>query len=385
MLQAVTKQGERIILALLTKTEITNIRSKLNFYCPICNQMVIVKAGSKQIAHFAHKQQNSCEFSGGGEGAYHEHGKLDLYQWLRKHNLDPELEKYFPEIKQRADLFFRIGGKKVVIEYQCARISVTSIIKRTKGFQSLRITPIWVLGGNRFKRKAKGSLYITSTELHFIQRLSSKKALQLLYYCPNQKQFALFHNLMLTGRKETLGNLTFIALKDCRLTQLFPLFKEPSYQLWQKEKEYLRINIPIQANKLERQWREWLYLKKQSTQTMSAWIHLPVPDQWKMTVPPWNWQSRLCFDFFMRREIFNWKECQAFLTPFYTNSHNYPLITSYEDPVRQYLQLFIYRKQIKEIQPQCFQLVRPIQTYATLDLARKKDQQLIDFLINQSR
>lgn len=385
MLQAITNKGERITLALLEQAEI-NLLRQVKFYCPGCKKRVIVKAGSKQVAHFAHVRQETC-IASGGEGPYHEAGKLDLYNWLRKQGVHVELEKYFAKIKQRADLFVQIGKHKIVLEYQCAAISIPELIKRTKGFQRLNITPIWILGGNRLNRRHAKTINLTSTDLHFIHQFNSNHAKQLLYYCPNKKQFAIINQLTLTGRKETIGRVSYYPIYSRTLTQLFPqevTNTQYRYQLWIKEKQRLRLVIPSRGTKPEREWREWLYLKRQTTATMSAWIHLPVEDQWKMTVAPWNWQSRLYMDLFNKYQSFHLQDCHDFLQTYRTKVEQYPLICDNGDPIAQYLQFFIQTKQLKQIKPKIYQLTAPIQTYDTLDIAMKKDQQLIRFLKNKA-
>src|SRR5699024_9424093 len=93
MLQARSKEGVLVTIATLTKTEIEKMRTK-PFFCPVCEERVIIKAGSKIIPHFSHQAKTNCVYQERGEGVYHEKGKLILYQWLNKQQLQVELEVY---------------------------------------------------------------------------------------------------------------------------------------------------------------------------------------------------------------------------------------------------------------------------------------------------
>src|SRR5690625_1270712 len=108
MLQAKSHQGVIVTLATLTKAEIERQKAEQQFYCPVCNRQVIIKAGSRMIPHFAHKSTLHCPSSEGGEGAYHEKGKLLLYQWLKSQHLQVELEAHLPEKIGRASCRERV-------------------------------------------------------------------------------------------------------------------------------------------------------------------------------------------------------------------------------------------------------------------------------------
>src|SRR5699024_1295962 len=101
MLQAKTQDGKLLTLASHTKAEILQWRTKTSFFCPVCQNKVILKAGNKVIPHFAHHGKSGCPAREGGEGAYHEKGKLMLYQWLKYQGINVRLEVFLSDIKQR--------------------------------------------------------------------------------------------------------------------------------------------------------------------------------------------------------------------------------------------------------------------------------------------
>ncbi|WP_117170893.1 competence protein CoiA [Paraliobacillus sediminis] len=388
MLQAITEDGQVIILAMLPLAKINVYKQKYRFYCPVCMQQVIVKNGYKMIAHFAHKKNANCANTAGGEGKYHEQGKLDLYKWFKKQGLLVALEKYLPEIKQRPDIFIRIAEKQIAIEYQCANIPIKTFLKRTQGYLKAGIIPLWILGGNRMRRITNATIDLTPSDRHFLLQFNASMATRLFFYCPQTQQLAIYKNIILTGGKRTIGNLEFVPLHALSFIQLFDsnqVKNNQFYSLWLKEKKRFRLQPQYTMQTTEGQWRQWLYLKGVSPSTISAAIHLPVLSQWKMKVPPWNWQSRLCIDFFEKRPTFTLKECQAYLQAYIEPSHAYPLIYPTSNPVAEYLHQLEHLQIIKKVSTVYYQLQRQFKVYTTVDEAMRADTEIVRQLENMSR
>lgn len=387
MLQANTENGQVIILAMLTTEKINAYKERYRFYCPVCMQQVIVKNGYKMIAHFAHKKNANCANTAGGEGTYHEQGKLDLYKWFKKQGLHVALEKYLPKIKQRPDIFIRIAEKQIAIEYQCANIPIKTFLKRTQGYLNAGIIPLWILGGNRMKRITDSSIVLTPSDRHFLHQFNASMATRLFFYCPQTQQLAIYKNIFLTGGKRTIGNLEFVPLHALSFIQLFEsnqVKNSQFYSLWLKEKKRFRLQPQYALQTTERQWRQWLYVKGLSPSNISAVVHLPVLSQWKLKVPPWNWQSRLCIDFFERRHAFTQIECQAYLQAYIEKSHAYPLIYPTSNPIAEYLQQLEQLQIIKKVSTVYYQLQRQFKVYATVDEAMKADIEIVRKLENMS-
>src|SRR5699024_9228468 len=137
-------------IATKSTKEITILR-KEKFYCPQCLERVMIRAGPKTIPHFAHHRHSNCP-SHKGESEYHETGKLILFQWLKQQQLHVQLEAFLPGIKQIPDILVTINNKRIAIEFQCSKIRVSDIIQRNKGYEKLKIIPIWILGEKLLKR-----------------------------------------------------------------------------------------------------------------------------------------------------------------------------------------------------------------------------------------
>ena len=122
-----------------------------NYCCPACGEHLVLKQGQSKIAHFAHQVNSGCVLR---EGESYEHllGKQQIFEWARKKGWQAELEVYIPQLEQRADVLLRIGGQRIVIEFQCSPLSLTALQKRTFGYQSIGIKCYWFLG-SPYKRK----------------------------------------------------------------------------------------------------------------------------------------------------------------------------------------------------------------------------------------
>ncbi|MFB1050091.1 competence protein CoiA [Paraliobacillus sp. JSM ZJ581] len=376
MLKAISEDGKMTVLPLLSKEMVIKLRSTQMFFCPNCKEKVIIRVGDKRIVHFAHQRKSQCAFST-GEGEYHEQGKIDLYHWLKGQGYYVELETYLPQIKQRPDLLLFHNNKKVAIEYQCATISTKQFITRTVGYQKIGIIPIWILGGKRMKRLDKQQLYITPTDQHFIHHFNDRLADSYFYYCANTKEIAINQNGWLSGRRTVLGNLSIQPISSLKFVDIFKKITKDNKEqirLWLQEKRRFRLyNQPYPSGD-ERQWRQWLYLHRYHPSTLPAIIHLPIASQWKMTVPPWNWQSRVCFDLLMKKRRVTLSDCQQFCRNYITPDFNFPLVYTKHQPIREYLTLLSDFHYIQEVSDLTFELQTELKSYKSLDQALEHDK-----------
>lgn len=388
MLRAKTQAGEFVTLALLPKQQIEKVRKSNEFFCPECQGAVIVRAGPKVIPHFAHRTKTVCS-QRGGEGAYHQKGKLLLLDWLRSQNLEVELEVYLPEIKQRPDLFVRIGTKIIAVEFQCTTISVSEIRKRNRGYKRMNITPIWIVGSNQFKRISTNHLHINTFTLQFVQQFSSTLPTTLLYFCPLKDMFSIVNDLYMTSINRAIAKIIFKKRQTLPFPQLFShqrFSQEQLYQLWKKEKRKFRLKRS-HAYGSELKWRYWLYEKGLHPELLPSVIYLPVAFQHKMRVPLWNWQSRFMIDFFHPLAIgnkFTLASVQRFLQVFRYDQDVFPLVGK-EDPIANYLALLCNLQIIHRTNETTYIKKKSLQFYARIDHAVHGDDELLNFIMYNHR
>jgi competence protein CoiA len=115
------------------------------FFCPVCEEEVILKKGSLVIHHFAHYPEASCSY-GTGESEQHRQAKYEIYEALRVHPSVSYLkvERYLKEV--RPDVSFLWQGKwRVAIEMQISAIFPDEIAYRTRCYANKNIWVLWTI------------------------------------------------------------------------------------------------------------------------------------------------------------------------------------------------------------------------------------------------
>ncbi|OZU90621.1 hypothetical protein CIL03_05645 [Virgibacillus indicus] len=390
MLQAKTLEGKLMTLAILTREELKKLKQENKlFFCPTCSQQVIIKAGLQMIPHFAHKSIIDCPSAEGGEGAYHEQGKLLLYQWFRAQGITVQLEAFLPEINQRPDLLLTLNNKRIVVEYQCARIPVELIQQRNEGYKSAGITPIWILGANRLKRQTGNHFKADQFTLQFLHKFSTKYPLILYYFCPETLQFITIQDSYLTKIGQAAGKINAAKLNMIGFTDIFKqqsFDPDEIYQLWKKEKRQFRLKARKHLFGSELAWHQWLYLKGTHLEYLPSIIHLPNASAHWMKTPGWNWQSRLCLDVIDKLSAgssFSLKTCEYHLRKQIHNPQYFPLILSAENPIENYLRQLCQLGIIEQLSDHTYQKQKNLTFYNSIEEALKGDDQLMNALQNK--
>lgn len=385
MLQAKLKNGRTITPAVYSREDLNKLKTmNLEYYCPTCGEKVILRAGEKVIAHFAHTADTSCPSTSGGEGPYHEQGKLLLYQWLLSQGLDVQLEIYLPEISQRPDLYMELKGKKIAIEYQCAKVPVNQIIHRTNGYQKAGIHVIWILGAKLMKRTSSNTLTLDSFSQTHIHRFSSNDPQILFYFCPLTSTLIKFQDFVFTSNKRAAGKLTANKLWKMNFKSLFSreTFSVESLKtVWKREMKSFRLK---QRGKLygdELAWHQWLYLKNIHFEQLPSYVYLPVKGANMIKKPNWIWQSRLIFDVLDPLQLghdFSISRCIALFRRDLIRSEQFPLINGQFNPIFEYLQLLLQIGLLKKASESSFKKIQNIELYPDVERAVEGDMRLID-------
>lgn len=358
ILQALNQTGELIAIWKMNQEEISQKKEEI-FYCPECKERLLIKAGLKNTPHFAHYPKSKCTLS--GEGSYHENGKKDIYLWLKEQGYLVELEYYLPNIKQRADIYLEINGKRIAIEYQCAPISTLEICQRTKGYQSIGVIPIWILGANKLKRNGAHSLSITSNNLAFLHKFHSSLPISQYYYCSNTKSWIIYQDMIFLSKTKTYGSLHISSLPALKWQDLFrPRYrnKDLFHHYFQQYKKKWRHRPVPQTHREEINWRKWLYLHHFNTQSLPSFSYLPITTQYQMKTAPWIWQSKLYIELLLKKDYFTINQAKYLLRAHYHPSTHFPLILSVNDPVCEYLKLLVRIGILRDVSATKYQVNR---------------------------
>ncbi|WP_407893296.1 competence protein CoiA [Lacticaseibacillus sp. N501-2] len=152
MFVAITPDAKRITLVDHQQAE--NLRGG-TFYCPACRKPVRIKNGQVMPAHFAHIGP-ACDVDSEGESTIHLQGKQWLLQLGEQLGYAVSLEVYYPQIRQRADVVWVKAQRTLVLEFQCSPLDPKRLKARTKGYASLGLEVIWILGPRYYSQRPAG-------------------------------------------------------------------------------------------------------------------------------------------------------------------------------------------------------------------------------------
>jgi len=114
------------------------------FYCLVCGDEVILKAGRKTVNHFAHINPIACKFAV-GESDLHRRCKIEIFKALRSSPGVSNVELERPVGRNRADVSAKIHGVKVAIEVQLSSLSLETIQERTIEYFRKGVHVLWLL------------------------------------------------------------------------------------------------------------------------------------------------------------------------------------------------------------------------------------------------
>lgn len=214
ILVAKTEQQELFYLTSKhTRTELQEIRLQNKFFCPSCHAPLLLKIGEINIPHFAHQTLTACDTFSEPESSLHLRGKLLLYQFFSQLNLKIELESYIPQIRQRADLL--VNGQ-TAIELQFSAIPSAQLKKRSKGYLSLNMQPIWIKGLREPCCEGIGLLRLKTHEIEM--RQSADKSKFILMFYPLENRFYYHSSLFYVSSNRWVGKTKALEAEH----QVFP-------------------------------------------------------------------------------------------------------------------------------------------------------------------
>ncbi|MDA3129133.1 competence protein CoiA [Aliibacillus thermotolerans] len=206
------------------------------FYCPVCQQEVILKTGNHRRWHFAHLPQKACPVSHKGESEMHREAKMILYQWLRQQKVRVEMEKYFPKIERQADLFLQWQSKNYVIEYQQSPLSPEEMLKRTTDYLSLQIEPIWMYGKNRLRPKRYAQFSIQPFEWIGLRERRDDQRHAFIYFSPQTASFSFLFPRTTVQRSTIFADYYTLPLSKATISHVVHLPKTIDAPLdWNQE------------------------------------------------------------------------------------------------------------------------------------------------------
>lgn len=113
------------------------------FACPKCKCDVIIRKGNIKIHHFSHLPFSTCGY-GVGESEYHRRCKRAIYDALSTIDKVSYCELEYDMGLVIPDIYAIIDGVNVAIEVQLSNLSVNDITRRTRRYNDLAISVLWL-------------------------------------------------------------------------------------------------------------------------------------------------------------------------------------------------------------------------------------------------
>ncbi|RTR30074.1 hypothetical protein EKG37_14355 [Robertmurraya yapensis] len=303
LLTAKLNSGETITLAeKYSRNQLEAIRKKEEFYCRSCSEKLILKIGTQRIPHFAHEKGSECtEYD--RESEYHMSGKIKLFEWLETQGLSPEMECYYPVIKQRADIAFTYEEKTFCIEFQCSTISAEVFRKRTEGYRKLSLHPIWILGGKNINRKQTHKLSLTSFHYLFLKETANREV-YLPAYCPQTNQFIRLENLISLTTRTAYASIFCKPLEKWTVQDLIEpkITFSPSLKYWSSDLLLYKNTLITNGQALQDLFLFELYSHTLHPYTLPSYVGLPLKQNYAIETAPFIWQTYLFLEHLFGRE-----------------------------------------------------------------------------------
>jgi competence protein CoiA len=379
MLTAIFDNGRRISLGeRWSKEELLHLRKEGTFLCPQCKERVILKLGDKKMYHFSHLKRTECENFYENETEYHMQGKLQLYQWLAKQGMKPELEYFDRRINQRMDIYFTFNNHPYALEYQCSSIQESLYLKRTLGYLKSGYLPLWILGGNQLNRRKQYLTTLNDFHYLFLQKTPSNTWM-IPFYCSNTEKFIIHHSIQpVTIRKmisvQKIYETSQISIKNLLIPQnTDPLCPEH----WIKEISLFKSQIIRYPGSINNPFLLALYNNYLNISLLPPYLGLPVLGSTCIATPPLIWQTFIFVDVFLKQKrdvLFTFNDVyQAFLNRVHKGHIQIRKIAfinieeTVSSLIHHYLLLLVKIKILTESNNNSFKINQPIYIPRTID------------------
>lgn len=284
MLVALDEQQKLFQLQMtLSKTQIQQLKQETKFFCPQCHELLVLKVGQIKIPHFAHQKNSLCEslFSE-GESYSHLTGKQQLFTFFLKRNLQPVLEPYLRDIKQRPDILITKGNKQFAIEFQCSKLSSEIYLQRTTGYKDVAITSVWIpqTPHARFKNRGLTKLSISHTLAQYLHRYNNQT--YLLTYDVHSETFYYVSNLLPLHGRQYLGVVQVVPLMQQTFPFLIPkilsksLFHSMIARFRTYRDSYIHSRLLLSRKGVRDPFLRAVYELKLTLATVPSFIGIPV-------------------------------------------------------------------------------------------------------------
>ena len=286
----------------MSREQLLLLRNTSQFICPQCENPLRLKIGNVVIPHFAHITLTTCLTSfSERESPAHLKGKQQLAEYFSRIGCEVEVEAYLPKIAQRPDLLIRQENKRFAIEFQCSVISIEDVIKRNRGYKSIKLPSIWLLSTPIQLHEL--SVGISSIKLSKFMQFFIKKypisGATIITYNPKTLCFVYLSQLLHIGGTSFIANVRSLSVDQ----QTFPfalvksLSSSDKRMYWnvfqQKRSRYLRNRIFSSKFGAKDRFLKHCYMQQIRPEDLPLYIGFPIDDSESIQDHLVEWQMAL--------------------------------------------------------------------------------------------
>lgn len=303
ILTAIKNQAEIFTITRhMSREELLLLRNTSQFICPQCENPLRLKIGNVVIPHFAHIALTTCLTSfSERESPAHLNGKQQLAEYFSRIGCEVEVEAYLPKIAQRPDLLIRQENKRIAIEFQCSVISIEDVIKRNRGYKSIKLPSIWLLSTPiQLQELTLGISYIKLSKFmqFFIKKYPISGA-TIITYDPKTSCFVYLSHLLHISGTSFIANIKSLPVNQ----QTFPfalvksLSSSDKSMFWnvfqQKRTRYLRNRIFSSKFGAKDRFLKHCYVEQIRPENLPLYIGFPIVDSETIKDHLVEWQMAL--------------------------------------------------------------------------------------------
>ncbi len=355
-----THLGELIELWRFSSNDsLDTLRSTRTFVCPHCLNPLILRLGIHKIPHFAHQSLALCDPNYESESTIHFNGKKIIFDRLKKEGRAVEMEKYFAEISQRADIFTSKNSVDFAVEFQCSSIRSTLMIKRSKGYKSIGVTPHWLLGPPLVKQFNCSKIRLSTYQTLFI-KFHPLHGFYLLQLDPAKESILFFPHLIPISNSIFISKMYHFSI--CKYSFPFlPAFPVNHVPLkisdWLTIKEKLIVNLLKFNHRKKDPLLHELYEAGESIHLTPSYVGIPIKDGLVIANSFFYWQCYLWLDIFAQKqfeELISKKELvraiDQRIKKGYLKTRNMPFIQGImiESLINQYVEVLVKTDVLKK-------------------------------------
>lgn len=393
LLTALNQDGKLITLVQSFKRKelIERLRSDV-YFCPVCQEPLILKAGNIRVPHFSHKRNAACSIlETEPESPQHLKGKKYLFDFFFKQGLNVSLEHYLPDIKQRPDLFVQTPSHSFAIEYQCSPIARSILEKRTEGYKRSGIIPIWIIGGKPYQKYQKG--LFTLTDFHWSMIRYKEEIGQYLFSFDSESlRFFLLSNITPISLRQVSSSLLSTSYNTATLPFRFPQGDNRiNVPLWQQSKRRWLQNKVLYGNLVDDSFLKSIYSSGHNPYLLPPICGLPVPFMECFYSHPIEWQFFIYQECFSKLQVgkrisvkYIIQKVQSLIKSGFISPRYFPLAheLTWKNAVEHYCNVLTEWEYFKKIGEDLFEMVKEIKIPSSTEEATKWEEEIFRKLEN---